>query len=273
MASSRLLHNKEGMMPAKKTQNSSSPIPQQKEFFVGVEIAGTSDLIQSAFSQKTIEEMLRKHMGFSVHKEPKKPRDLIERAIIRNVKGDVCIPVMAIKKGMLTASLPIKSLKKTQLRPMLRVEGNAIPITYEEMVPRMDMVRLAGVSRTPDVRFRPMFTGWKARMIISFDDALKVETVIDLLNRAGKVGVGEWRPERDGTFGTYKVVRNIIDKKELDEVREACEPPLEPIRIPDWAMDEELSPDIMKKIAASEEAHSEEETEDKKDESEDRKTA
>jgi len=266
-------------MPAKKTSKtaeSSQPITRLQEFFVGLEIAGTSDLIQSAFSQKTIEEMLRKHMGFAVHKEPKKPRDLIERAIIRNVEGAVCIPPMAIKKAMLTASLPIKSLKKTQLRPQLRVEGNSLPITYDEMIPRMDMVRLAGVSRTPDVRFRPMFTGWKARMIISFDESLQIETVIDLLNRAGKVGVGEWRPERDGTFGTYKVVRNIKDEKELEEVRTICGPALEPIRIPEWAMDQALSPDIMKKIAASEEIHGQEDADKKGDQTDttaDRKSA
>jgi hypothetical protein len=247
------------MMPAKK-KSDPNPIVQLKEYFLGVEVAGLSDLIQSNFSQKTIEEMLRKHMGFAVHKEPKKPAELIERAIIRNIDGRVCIPPTAFKKGMLTASLPVKSLKKTELRPALWVEGSSIPITYDEMVPRMDMVRLAGVSRTPDVRFRPMFTNWKARMIIGFSEVLKPETVIALLNKAGKVGVGEWRPERDGSFGTYKVVRNITDQKELKEVRKLCATPLTPLVIPEWAMDVELSPDVMRKIAASEESHSDEET-------------
>jgi hypothetical protein len=236
---------------------SKSPIVTTKEFFIALEISGTQPLIQSAFSQKTIEEMLRKHMGFPVHKEPKRPRELIERATIRNMDGKVCIPPMAFKKGMLTASLPIKSLKKTQLRPSMWVEGGSIPITYSEMVPRMDMVRLAGINRTPDVRFRPSFLGWKARLIIGFDEMHQAETIVDLLNRAGRIGVGEWRPERDGTFGTYKVTRNITAKKEIDEIRKECAVQLVPITIPDWAMDAELTPDVMKKIAASEANHEE----------------
>ena len=53
-----------------------------------------------------------------------------------------------------------------------------------------------------------------------------MQTVVDLLGRAGRVGVGEWRPEKDGTFGTYNVVRHITDPKEIAEVRKQCAPAL-----------------------------------------------
>lgn len=238
----------------KKDQITATPvseisIEQPKTYLVALEIAGTAPIIQNAFSQKAIEQMLRKHMGLNVQREKKVPRQCVEDATIRNIKGEVCIPVAGFKKGMLSASTLIKGLKKTQLRIALYVEGKSVPIKYNSMTPRMDMVRTSGVARTPDVRFRPMFDGWSARLVIQFADFIPVQTVVDLLNRAGQVGVCEWRPEKDGTFGTYKVVRHIDDKKEIAEVRDLCATPLVPLVIPPWAMDVELKPEVMAKIA------------------------
>lgn len=249
-------------LEVEKTAPTTISIEQPTSYRVALEIEGTAPIIQNAFSQKSIEQMLRKHMGLNVQREKKVPRQCIEDATIRNIKGEVCIPVAAFKKGMLSASTLIKGLKKTQLRIALYVEGKAVPITFESEIPRMDMVRTSGVSRTPDVRFRPMFENWKARLIIQFADFIPVQTVVDLLNRAGRVGVCEWRPEKDGTFGTYKVVRHIEDVKEIAEVQDLCATPLTPLVIPPWAMDAELKPEVMAKIAGSSSNHEGDEEEE-----------
>ena len=234
-------------------------IEQPKTMMVGLEIGGTADIIQNCFSQKAVEEMLRKHMGISVQREAKKPSECVERAIIRNVKDVICVPPTAVKKAMLSAAAGIKGLKKTQLRTGLYICGGSLPLKYEAMMPRMDMVRTSGMSRTPDVRFRPAFSNWSIRMVIEFSDLFTVQTVVDLLNRAGSVGLGEWRPEKDGTYGTFKVVRHISDKKEIAEVLEACRPSLKPLVIPAWAMDAQISPDVLEKIAHGVEAGEDEE--------------
>ena len=227
----------------------SAIIKQPEVLVVAVEITGTATLIQNKFSQKAIEEMLRKHMGLPTEREKKIPSECIARATIVNTDGVVVMPTTAFKKAMLTASASVKGLKKTQLRQQLFIEGNAIPIKFTRMVPRMDMVRTSGINRAPDVRFRPSFEDWSARMIIQFSDQLPVQTVVDLLNRAGSVGVGEWRPERDGSNGTFEVSRNIKDPQEIEEVRKACRVSIPALTIPDWAMDAELTPEILGRIA------------------------
>lgn len=231
-------------------------IEQPTILSVGVEVSGTSDLIQNRFSQKSVEQMLKSHMGISVQRERKKPREVLEEATIRNMDGRVSLPPTGFKLAMISAATQIKGLKKTQLRTALFISGNSIPITYENTTPRMDITRTSGIGRTPDVRFRPSFQNWKARMIIQFADTLTVQTVIDLLNRAGQVGVGEWRPEKNGTFGTFKVTRHIDDPKELGEVEAECAVPLIPLRIPDWALDMEIDPTVLQKIFSSQEQHS-----------------
>ncbi len=224
-------------------------IKQPEIMSLAFEVQGTNDLIQNNFSQKSIEQMLRKHMGLTVTRETKKPREVIEQAKILNIKKEICLSPVAFKSAMIAAASTVKSVKKTQLRIGMFVEGNSIPITYESMEPRMDIVRVGGASKVPDVRFRPSFLNWKARMIIQFSaDIYNAATVVDLLQRAGTVGVGEWRPEKNGTFGTFKVVRHIDNPKELVDVRELCSTPLIRPVIPEWALDAELDVTALSKV-------------------------
>lgn len=223
-------------------------IEQPNILSVGLEVTGTAALIQNRFSQKSVEQMLRKHMGISVQRESKKPREVLEDATDKNVDGRVSVKPSAFKLAMIAAASQLKGLKKTQLRTALFVQGNSIPITYGEMVPGMDIVRTSGMGRVPDIRFRPYFHEWKARLIIEFADTVTVQTVVDLLNRAGQVGVGEWRPEKNGSNGTFRVTRHIDDAAELGEVAQQCASPMVPLVIPTWALDMEISPEILQKI-------------------------
>lgn len=218
---------------------------------VTLEVEGTADLIQNRFSQKAVEQMLRKHMGISVQRESKKPREVLEDATIYNTDRKVCVPPTAFKQAMINAASQLKGLKKTELKTALFVQGSSIPITYSDMIPRMDMCRLSGIGRTPDVRFRPSFRNWKARMTILFADTLTVQTVVDLLHRAGKVGVGEWRPQKNGDFGTFKVSRHIDSPAEIGEIEAECSVPLVSLHIPEWALDMEIDPAVLQKIFAS----------------------
>ena len=214
---------------------------------MGFEITGDTPQIQNAFSQKTLEQMLRKHMGLPVDRTPKKPLELIEQATVYNEAGDISIPPTAIKKAMLTASVLEKTFPKTQLRQLLFIPGGSIPITFDKKVNRMDMVRVA--MGKPDIRFRPQFEGWKARFIIEYSEKIDIQYVVDLINRAGSVGVMEWRPEKDGTFGTFHVSRAIDDPKELAEIRKQCMPSLRKLEIPDWALQAEITPELLEDIA------------------------
>jgi hypothetical protein len=242
---------KECSMKTRPTVNQSEIIPQRTMLCLALEVEGTAPAIQNCFNQKVIEEMLRKHMGLPVQREKKVPADCIERAITRNTEEVICFPPTAFKKAMLTAAAQVKGLKKTMLRASLFVEGGSVPITYSRMVARMDIVRTSGQGRTPDVRFRPAFEDWKARLILLFADMIPAQTVVDLLNRAGNVGIGEWRPEKDGNFGTFTVVRAITDPKEISQVRKMCRPAIKPLIIPEWAMNAELSVELLSKIAGS----------------------
>lgn len=220
---------------------------KSKRGVAGFEVVGTAGLIQNCFAQKAIEQMLRKHMGLPIQKEPKIPEKCWEDATIRNENGAVCVPPAAFKAAMISASVGLKGLKKTHLRLQLFVVGQSIPIAYSKMTPRMDWVITSGMSRTPDVRFRPEFSDWSAKLVIQYADTLDESLVEDLLSRAGDVGVGEWRPEKNGSFGTFRVGRHLTED-EIEETRKACSVPLIGLKIPEWAKRAELTEDLIARL-------------------------
>ena len=71
---------------------------------------------------------------------------------------------------------------------------------------REDMVRVGmGVA---DLRYRGEFREWSVVLPIRFNTAVFThEQIINLFNLGGfACGIGEWRPERGGSFGMYHVV-------------------------------------------------------------------
>jgi hypothetical protein len=86
-------------------------------------------------------------------------------------------------------------------------EGQAlVPIVGEPKM-REDVVRLGGASRSADLRYRAEFREWSAVLRITYvKSCLARGAVLSLLDAGGLgVGVGEWRPQHDGPFGTYAI--------------------------------------------------------------------
>lgn len=88
-------------------------------------------------------------------------------------------------------------------------EGNQL-VEIKGSIPeiREDIVILSGMSRTPDLRWRPQFTNWHVDLTIRFDEdgIYSLQDIVNMLNAGGRYsGVGEYRPEKDGQFGMFHV--------------------------------------------------------------------
>ena len=60
---------------------------------------------------------------------------------------------------------------------------------------------------TADIRYRGQFPHWWVAVTVRFNaNVLSAAQIVNLFNTAGfGVGVGEWRMERDGQFGCFRV--------------------------------------------------------------------
>jgi len=177
-----------------------------------VKIRGLSPLIMHRWSEKARREMLDKQMKKTVKKEAKAPEEQYEASLYKLDDGRIGFPADAFKKAMIRGAKQI-GLVMTDARTSFFIHGEYCTRDDRELVPikgevrpREDMVRVG--MGTADIRFRGQVTEWEADLNISYNSSItSFDQIVNMLHAAGYgVGVGEWRPEKDGTFGRFEVV-------------------------------------------------------------------
>lgn len=88
--------------------------------------------------------------------------------------------------------------------------GEELAVIQSDRPPvfREDMVRIGGISKTADLRYRPSFVNWKTELEVTLIDTgvFDLESIIQAINMGGYMnGVGEWRMEKSGDFGRFHV--------------------------------------------------------------------
>jgi hypothetical protein len=171
-------------------------------------LIGTSPLIVHKWSEKAKKQMLDKQMKRgSQGKAAKDPdQDYRESLYIRE-DGTYGFPAVAFKAAAVRAGTYC-DMKMVFLRGAFHVEGDLVRIIGEPKA-REDMVRVG--MGTADIRYRPEFPEWSTELDVTYNSrALSAEQIVQLFEIAGfAVGVGEWRPEKDGQFGRFKVEADV----------------------------------------------------------------
>ncbi len=172
-----------------------------------VPIRGTAPLIQHSWDEKS-REMLRLTAAErrKIPKVARKPEAEGLAATYWCEDGGYGIPAMAVKAAMIEAAHRDTGLARTTVRKALRFRtAGLIPMECCEPTLREDIARV-GINQT-DLRYRPEFAEWGAKISFVYDaDLLTIGDVVNLMNRAGfSVGIGEWRPEKNGENGTFEV--------------------------------------------------------------------
>lgn len=170
-------------------------------------IRGKSPLIVHAWSEKARKMMLDKQMKrASTGREAKNPdQDYASSLYPTAEDGSHQFPSIAFKAAAVRAGTDA-GYKMTDLRRAFHIEGDYVKIKGDPQK-REDMVRVG--MGTADVRYRAEFPEWQADLSITFNTAaISQEQLINLFEVAGfGVGVGEWRPEKNGQYGRFEVAR------------------------------------------------------------------
>lgn len=187
---------------------------------VTVRIVGVSPLITHKWDEKAKRMMRDKQQTGKKTKarDIRDPASECEAALYRTADGKPGLLAIAIKSAVITAAHTDLGIPKTLVRKALFIYpmGRDVVIPLEspdgeqEVRYQMeeDMVRVGAGSS--DLRYRPYFYEWAAVTQWELDvDQLQVDDLLTLIDRAGfGVGVHEWRPERDGEFGRFRIDEN-----------------------------------------------------------------
>lgn len=181
-------------------------LPKLDIRLLDITLVGDSALIVHKWSEKAIKQMLDKQMGrATAGKEPKNPEEDYVNSLYVHPEGGYGFPSIAFKNAAVSACTSLgKSVTKVAARQAFHVIGELVKIQGEPSM-REDMVRVG--QGTADIRYRAEFKQWKVHIRVRYNArVLSDEQVINLFNTAGfAVGVGEWRSERDGSFGLFHV--------------------------------------------------------------------
>ena len=196
---------------------------------VNVRIVGDTPLIVHAWSEKAKRQMLESQTKKTktTAKEARDPYDdfiqslywlegkpeestpkAFQDAVNNGAKWG--FPVGAIKQAGNSAAYRLGWVKnQMQLRGsyFLQTEyGDMAEIKGCVPEQREDMVRIGMGSA--DLRYRGEFKNWYIDMILEYNASgdLTLEQILNVINAGGYTcGIGEWRPEKDGSFGKYHI--------------------------------------------------------------------
>ena len=173
-------------------------------------VTGLTPLIQNKMKESTMKEMEDVRTGKakkSTRKAIDPKKSMLESSYLQD-DGSFGFPASAFKQCAVRAGKGL-GIAMTDTRTLFFViptapDGECVTIKSKKPILRKDPVN---VKTGKDLRFRPEFRNWKAKLLVRYDaDRVTVEQVANLLNYGGQtVGVGEWRPEKNGTFGMFQV--------------------------------------------------------------------
>lgn len=177
-----------------------------------IPIIGLTPLIMHNFSAKAKKQMLDAMQGKKKLKEIKDPEKEYDDAFYKFKDGRFGFPSMGFKRATVSACRHYgKSVSMVITMQSIFVRGelgvddkmlvpiNGIPHIREDVV----TVGMGG----HDLRYRPYFSDWSADLEVTYvSTTISRDSVLSLVEAGGlTVGVGDWRPEKKGDFGTYAI--------------------------------------------------------------------
>jgi len=193
-------------------------VPSLKLCDLFVKIRGDSPLLMNRFSEETQAAIEDSQQGVAKrHREPRKPQEEYERAHYRLPDGSFAFPSNAFKEAMVSAQRWLGDFKMTQATGAFFILGDLLPLEdgHSESMMRSDRVVIG--RNTTSIAYRPYFQKWEIVVPVRFNAAfISVGQILNALQQAGfSVGIGPWRPEKGGSFGTFHVVKNEMKIKDV----------------------------------------------------------
>ena len=200
-------------------------IPVINEQQIKVRIIGETPLVVHNWSKKSKEQMLNIMMQKAKSKKHDiknpvedfieslywldcKPAEYTETAFAAAIQNGARFgfPSTGFKAAAVSAGFRAGITKnRVSTNGAFHVKGDMVEILGTPVM-REDMVRVA--NGAPDIRYRGMFTEWEAELELNYNaNVISAEQLVNLVNYGGYAcGIGEWRPEKGGDWGRYRVM-------------------------------------------------------------------
>lgn len=172
-----------------------------------ITLVGDTGLIVNNWSEKAKQQMRDKQMKkATTAKAAKDPDADFRGSLYSHPGGGYGFPSIGVKSAAVDACSHVDGVTKVEARGAFHIYEERVEIKGKP-VRREDMVKIA--MGTADLRYRAEFPEWKTSFLVRFNaNVLSAEQILNLFDTAGfAIGIGEWRPARDGRNGMFHVQR------------------------------------------------------------------
>ena len=195
---------------------------QQTE--VSFKIIGTAPLIYNSMSLKAQKTLL---MGAAKKTAAEKKEikhtpeeEFVDSCYINGTNGAyLSFPSTGIKRGMATAALETAGVTKASINRGIYVVGEHINVWGKPYM-NMSVVRSSDINRTPDIRTRAKLPNWCTEVTVRYINPTfsQLDITALLVNAGTLCGLGDWRIEKGGPMGGYRIVQTKDDQKIFDRL-------------------------------------------------------
>ena len=214
------------MAKAKAAEATVVEIPSLKLETAMIHVVGDTPLIVHKWSEKAKKEIRDKQMKKATSKKEAKdpvadfidtlywldgePEEKTQEAFDKAIKGGARFgfPATGFKQCAIMGAYRLGAdIKTTVAKAAIIIPAEYIEIKGKAVSMREDMVKVGGISKVADIRYRAQIKDWEADIPVKFaSNVISLEQVINLFNLGGfACGVGEWRNEKNGVFGSFHV--------------------------------------------------------------------
>lgn len=214
------------MATKKSTEAAVVEIPSLKLETAVIHVVGDTPLIVHKWSEKAKKEIRDKQMKkATTKKEAKDPvadfidtlywldgepeektQEAFEKALANGARFG--FPATAFKQCALNGGYWLGAIdKKTIAKAGIIIPCEFVEIKGRAVTMREDMVKVGAMTKVADIRYRAQIENWEADIPVKFaSNVISLEQVVNLFNLGGfACGVGEWRNEKNGVFGSFHV--------------------------------------------------------------------
>jgi len=180
-------------------------IPPLSISIMKLTLIGDSPLITHQWSAKAKKMMLDKQMKKATGaREAKNPEQDYKDSLYMHPDGGYGFPAIAFKAAAVDAATFVDGITKVEMRGAFHINDELVKIEGSP-APREDVVRVG--MGTADLRYRAEFKKWKTTLTIRYNSrAISAEQITNMFQNAGfAIGIGEWRPQKDGRNGMFHV--------------------------------------------------------------------
>ena len=194
-------------------------IPKINFRYATIHLVGETPLLVNKFDEKEKERMLGKQTGAAKKaKEFRDPDAEFQASLykMKDKKGNIIfgIPAGGIRNCAISACSFIDGVAKTTARGAFQIlteGGDLVPI-ISKTGPVMDesIVRIGPWSnKVAMTRYRGRFDDWELKFRVKYNaNIITPEQLLNLFENAGfAIGLCEWRPEKNGSKGMFRVKR------------------------------------------------------------------